>query len=508
MTGRSRFAAYQRRKCLIFANFPNKTSMEWPFDSDGIAIKRICIYCINEAFLKKEVMKSGKRRKCSYCHGTAKTFSVGELAEKVEKAFENFYVRTSDEPTDWDYYLNKELGEMWVREGEPVAEVIEEAAGIPSEAALDVHKLLDGKHSEYDPDNGFEETEFDDDSQYTLKKLTDDYWQSLWDQFEQSLKSENRLFNSRAREILKTIFTDLQRLKTNQGNPVLIEGGPGTDIPLLYRARILMSDAELQMALANPDLQLGPPPAQSASAGRMNGRGISVFYGADQPDVAVSEVRPPVGSRVAVAPFDFIRAVRLLDLEALESIVDSGSIFDPKELMMRQKSVFLRNLTSRLTTPVMPDDEPLEYLPTQAIADFLADEIEPKIDGIRFPSVQSGRQGKNVVLFHGSSKVERLQRPPGTKVSVGLKFESDEDEISVDYLISEELAANPAETTSDAVGPIDNLTAQATLRINMGKIDIHQINAISFIKEIDHVSRYIRDPNDDRFTFESVFGER
>jgi hypothetical protein len=66
-----------------------------------------------------------------------------------------------------------------------------------------------------------------------------------------------------------------------------------------------------------PDRHLGSPPSGAAAAGRMNARGISVFYGANDPRVALAEVRPPVGSRVAVARFEIIRPLRLLDLTAL-----------------------------------------------------------------------------------------------------------------------------------------------------------------------------------------------
>ena len=54
----------------------------------------------------------------------------------------------------------------------------------------------------------------------------------------------------------------------------------------------------------------------AAAAGRMNARGISVFYGANDPLVALSEVRPPVGARVAIARFEIIRPIKLLDLTA------------------------------------------------------------------------------------------------------------------------------------------------------------------------------------------------
>ena len=41
-----------------------------------------------------------------------------------------------------------------------------------------------------------------------------------------------------------------------------------------------------------------------------------------------------------------------------------------------------------MTAPVMPDDEPLEYLVTQTIADYLATRTEPALDGILYPSAQ------------------------------------------------------------------------------------------------------------------------
>jgi RES domain len=48
----------------------------------------------------------------------------------------------------------------------------------------------------------------------------------------------------------------------------------------------------------------------------MNAQGIAVFYGATDPLVALADVRPPVGSTVAVGRFELIRPVRLLDVEA------------------------------------------------------------------------------------------------------------------------------------------------------------------------------------------------
>jgi len=167
--------------------------------------------------------------------------------------------------------------------------------------------------------------------------------------------------------------------------------------------------------------------------------------------VALAEVRPPVGSKVLVGCFEVIQSLRLLDLVALTELADKpGSLFDSAHLEELKRSEFLRGLTLRLSKPVMPNDEPFEYLPTQAIADFLAREGWPGLDGIIYPSVQAGgyhrlgnsryalwgrpsRYACNVILFHKASRVRALGE--GAELLV-----SSEDYL---YLASSETESGP-----------------------------------------------------------------
>jgi hypothetical protein len=145
--------------------------------------------------------------------------------------------------------------------------------------------------------------------------------------------------------------------------------------------------------MKHPDREVGPPPTKQAVAGRMNAAGISVFYGATAPSVALAEARPPVGSKVLVACFEIIRPLKLLDLVAMTDISDEpGSLFDDAHRRCLKQAQFLRGLTVRLSRPVMRDDQILDYLPTQAIADFLAAEATPPLDGIIYPSVQADHE--------------------------------------------------------------------------------------------------------------------
>src|ERR1700694_4839813 len=113
----------------------------------------------------------------------------------------------------------------------------------------------------------------------------------------------------------------------------------------------------------------------------------------------------------------FIRPLRLLDLTALGAVSISGSIFDPGLAGRLERAMFLRSLRQRITRPVIPDDEALDYLPTQAVAEFLATEAAAPVDGITFPSVQAAADALNVVLFHKAARVETLSIPTGTEIS-------------------------------------------------------------------------------------------
>ena len=153
-------------------------------------------------------------------------------------------------------------------------------------------------------------------------------------------------------------------------------------ISVFYRARAFQSSALLEEALRRPDIGLGSPPSHLAIAGRMNARGISVFYGALDANVAVAEIRPPVGSRVMVGEFNIARPLKLLDVEALQSVFVKGSIFDGGHIHQLEHAKFLGHLSRRITMPVMPDDEPTDYLMTQAIADYLATELSLTVSSI------------------------------------------------------------------------------------------------------------------------------
>lgn len=480
---------------------------------DELKAKRLCYHCVDEKYLRAEVQREGERQQCSYCDQIAESYAIEDMAERIETAFEQHYRRTSDQPNSWQQTLlsDRESTYNWDRDGEQAVYAIENAAGIPEEAARDIQSILDHEHGDFEADRMGEETEFSSESHYEEKGVTDQMWQEEWRNFEHSLKTEARFFSRTGAAHLASIFGGIHAMSASDGRPLIVEAGPGTTLTAIYRARVFQSDEKLEAALCRPDQQLGSPPASLANAGRMNARGISVFYGANEPGVAIAEVRPPVGSQVAVARFNIVRLLRLLDLTALSAASEGGSIFDPETASRLERATFLRSLSQRITRPVMPDDEASEYLPTQAISDFLATENDPRLDGIVFPSVQAAGNALNVVLFHKAARVDALDIPEGTEIEASTGYTS-EDGWEVDYSVNERVPPNLPEDMEDK-HDLPNLAALArggwtrddsdlregTLQIDLTSIKVHVVRRVQVEGDEHVVSRRRVEKRDYKF---------
>jgi hypothetical protein len=468
-------------------------------DVEVLKQNRVCCECVGEKFLRGEIERDGGELECSYCDSGAKTISLADMSDYIDTAFEQHFHRTSTEPEGLDYLLAKEGN--WERSGERSTDAIAGAALIDEEIAEDVRQILADAHYDHHEAQTGGEGEFDEDAHYKEGSVEDYELQAEWQHFQKILQTESRLFNREAETILSSIFEDLENHKTYKGRPAIVDAGPGQEISALYRARVFQSNEKLEDALKHPDVELGPPPARYAMGGRMNARGIAVFYGATDPDVALGETRPPVGSKVAVARFEITRPLRLLDIEVLRALNVEGSIFDESWLDKLKKAKFLRTVSHRITEPVMPDDELFEYLVTQAIADYLAGRSEPAIDGIIYPSVQDGGNKKNVVLFHKAARVEEIKLPRGTKVSAYL-VQHDEDGESPEYTVYEEVpSARDAKRPHRHVDFISSLTGypgeprvddarQETLRIDVGSVVVHHIQNVVYGKQNFSVQRH------------------
>lgn len=471
-------------------------------DTDEIEQLLVCNTCISEKFLSEMIRGHGQRGQCHYCSQTAVSFSIGEIADLVARAFEQHYCRTTTEPNSFEWALMRDPEEnySWSRSGESVVDAFSMALECDEAVAQDVQAVLDERYGGHDPSDDVDESEFAFESHYERIHPGAEHWHYNWQHLEHTLRSEARFFSRAVAAQLAEIFADLDRLQTKAGNPVLVTAGPGCDISSFFRARCFQSDEKLKSAMMFPDRELGPPAALHATAGRMNARGVGVFYGADTPDTAIAEVRPPVGAKVLVGKFELIKPMLLLDLTALAGVAVEGSIFDTDYANRIGRATFLESLCTRIVRPVMPDDEAFDYLATQAIADYLASENVVPMDGILFSSVQRDGKSKNVVIFRKSSHVEEIKVEKDCHIDAETTWH-DEDGIRPNYSVRIELPAEAAIEENDynflnsrqdfwiSHHDVGKDLREPMLRLLLDSLAVHHIQAVDYVRTDFSVSR-------------------
>lgn len=456
----------------------------------------VCSGCIGEPWLRERIAEKGKQHPCHYCGETGASFGLDAIASLTETAILQHYVRTADAPSDMEYAWIKHGDGWWERHGEAITDVIENLLMTASAVARDVQELLEDQHDDFERQQMGEECEFESGSQYAERRNEDSRaFEQMWDQFVFSLKTESRYINTTVLTTLDEIFNGIAGMQEPDAPPLILPAGPDTTVTGLYRARYSSSQQALEKMLVHPDRELGPPPHRLSGTNRMSAKGISVFYGASTPDTAISEIRPPVGSDVVSACFRLIRPLRLLNLPALTHLRARGSLFDPALIKMCQQIAFLRKLTGRMVTPVMPGDEDFDYLPTQVIAEYLADPAGLNLDGMLYPSVQSSGEYSpehyNVVLFHKASRVSYLTLPAVENCMIRYGYATSEDEWEMDITVTEIADVTPPSVpvpTSEA----DNVQQDGrvpALAIELSSVTVHDIRRVRFKYGSEMVTR-------------------
>ena len=121
---------------------------------------------------------------------------------------------------------------------------------------------------------------------------------------------------------------------------------------------------------------LGSPPPGAAGANRMSPAGVSMFYGADDAELAAMEVRPLRGQAVTSARWALTRDAWCLDLTQAEPI---PSVFDMTARIARPWLRFLAEFAADLSKLVAAPE--VDYLPTQIVTAYVRDELRSTTTG-------------------------------------------------------------------------------------------------------------------------------
>lgn len=354
----------------------------------------ICFKCIEDEVLRAKVESEGEPLLCESCgEENNNAFSYERLGEELEPIVREYFQHG---PIVRKFYDDDRDG--WEQEGDSLLDIVQTVLGqdVEDPDAL-VSALMEAE--DYWPGDG-EEAFYDDTQLYVSCRATPHAWMAEWHYLRDELAHRRRFFSDRARELFDRLLEGVADLKffdkdTGQWLPVVKELPLGTEV---LRARVVRSDSELRAFVETPSRELGAPPPEKASTGRMNAAGVAVFYGALDSDTCLAEMRPALGGRVLVGEFRTTQALRVLDFRRLEAArLFKLSYFDPMYAEQRERAVFLRRLHGLISRPVAPGHED-EYLITQTLTEYLAHVHRPAFDGVIFQSVQR-QGGANMVLF-------------------------------------------------------------------------------------------------------------
>ncbi len=166
----------------------------------------------------------------------------------------------------------------------------------------------------------------------------------------------------------------------------------------VYRARVRRRGETWQPSAD----EMGPPPNEKATAGRMNPAGIPYLYTAFDRITARQEigVQPRSTKTAFTATFTLSKPLTVIDLTQTPSL---PSVFDIGRKHDREKILFVKEFTKAISWRVTKDgQEHIDYVPSQIICEYLAQIFRlddgTRLGGLVYPSsVHEG--GKNLVVF-------------------------------------------------------------------------------------------------------------
>lgn len=357
----------------------------------------ICIDCVTPMPLKRLISENGKNHTCQHCGNDGVAIEPRFLFDYIlERAHEN--IATVEDLSFYEQAMVFNCGSESISLADAdmhgvLAEWME-LGDEPYFSELYVYIESDLKAYGIDMNCRY----FYDDG-----SLENNEYESKWEYFIGHVKHSYRFFNSNAREFLDSVFDFLLSSEGDKLKSDCIRSIRRGEA--LYRARSATTDEEVERIGKDPANQLGPAPNDRASSQRMTPNGISALYCSLERETCLSEIRSITGDNVVSIAMTPVDQLTLLDLTKLELV-------EPPELTLLDRGyrhalqlrAFVNSLVKKLSKPKGRNDE-LSYLSTQIVFEYLRLRFGREINGLVFPSVQTGGRGTNVVLFPEASIV-------------------------------------------------------------------------------------------------------
>ena len=272
----------------------------------------------------------------------------------------------------------------------------------------------------YWPPDG-EEPFYSDDASYIRSYEAFSGHSRLWDDFCESIVHGQRFFNDRAKKLLGEIFDRIHLQRGLQRSSPVFEIQPGTSQSSLYRVRTVDDSNERRRIKQDIPTHMGAPPTRLRRPGRMNPSGIAALYAGFDLDTCIAEMRPSVGSIIVSAQFEIVAPLWVLDTTRFSGGFKEPNLFSKDHIRRTAQWRFMQRFMQEIARPVSRNDEHLDYIPTQAVAEYLLNHhefffggVKRRIEAIIYQSAQHPR-GKNIVILGDACAIEEVEAPQEPK---------------------------------------------------------------------------------------------
>lgn len=356
----------------------------------------ICSGCVTPRLLKEVVWDRGRLGQCSYCRqvdlAVGRNILFDRILELVDKN-----VATEEHLSHYELGLIYECGSDHITVND-IDIVLSEWFELGNEVYFD--DLMAYLPKPYlKTDVGHDRHYYSDDGDLELN-----IYEDKWEKFIAGIRHTHRFFNPNAEGFLDSVFSMLTGVDKKLKLDVVRTINKGE---LLFRARTAQTFDAAKKFMESPHTELGPTPKDKASSQRMTPSGISALYCALERETCVSEIRSITGDNVVSGAMTPTTQLKLLDLTRLELVEPLElTIFHDGYRDSLHLKTFIRSLVKKMSKPKGRNDD-LSYLSTQVVFEYLRLKFGKHVDGLVFPSVQTGEIGTNVVVFPEASVISK-----------------------------------------------------------------------------------------------------
>lgn len=335
----------------------------------------ICENCLADNELKDEVLKRGHLiPKCKICHSTnVKAISANDnLLIRIFRAL----VRLNYSEWDYNPHLGGEYLQILIFNDKSIFNFDKNAS------ALDFEQAFLVMEDEWYPEN----PEF--------ITLGGGYWDGgIYNSIGKSINYDlldivGGTFNSNYYDLEERFAKQLEVLRSK----ITAEYASGTNF---WRARIGVKSRLKSTSVFSNDIkyiphtgtQIGAPPIEKATEGRLNRERVSILYMASDDETAIAELRPHPGHLISLGQFQASKSIKYANL-ALHDIREflSDDLLDSLNHIL--------SISKVLNLPVQPENKSL-YMATQLFADGIR---KAGFEGVAFKS--SLGRGVNFASFY------------------------------------------------------------------------------------------------------------